>query len=46
MIVSGTSPSVTLDYGENKLGMTLQRSEHEGGTDIWIDYLVDGKPIK
>ena len=42
MIVSGTSPSISLDYGENKPGMTLQRRE---GRD-WVDYEMDGKVVK
>lgn len=42
MIVSGTSPSVTLDYGEDKPG----RQEREGGVFVWNDYLVDSKAVK
>ena len=41
MIISGTSPFLLIDRGENEPGMTLQRWEGK-----WVNYKVDGKVVK
>ena len=46
MIVSGTYPPIHIDLGKDEPGMTLQRQERGGGTDVWKDYLVDGEVVK
>jgi hypothetical protein len=46
MIISGTHPPIHIDLGNNKPGMTLPRQDREGGTDTWVDYLVDGEVVK
>lgn len=42
MIVSGTSPFLHIDWGENEPGMTLQREDKR---DQWSDYLVNEQPV-
>jgi hypothetical protein len=41
MIAEGTHPPVQIDLGNDEPGMTLQRWDGE-----WVNYKVDGKPVK
>ena len=41
MISAGTSPPISIDYGKDEPGMTLQRLD---GRE-WVDYEVDGEVV-
>jgi hypothetical protein len=42
MIVAGTSPPISIDFGKDEPGMILQCWE---GKD-WVSYTVDGETVK
>ena len=46
MMVAGTHPPITIDFGSNEPGMTLQREYREGGKLIWRDVVKDGQVVK
>ena len=41
MIISGKSPPITIDLGNDEPGMTLQRFER----CVWVDYLLKGQRV-
>jgi hypothetical protein len=43
MITAGTYPPISIDFGKDESGMTLQR---EVKRDQWVDYLVDGELVR
>ena len=43
IIIDRTSPPISINLGRNDPGMTLQR---EVKRDQWINYLVNGEPVK
>ena len=46
MIVSGTSPPVSIDLGKDEPGMTLQYRDVERGYIVWLDVMKDGEVVK
>ena len=46
MIVTGTSPPISINLGKDKPGMTLQYRDVECGCVVWRDYEVNGKVVK
>lgn len=46
MIVSGSYPPITIDFGKDEPGMTLQFRNVERGQIVWRDYKVDGEAVK
>ena len=43
MITAGSYPPISIDFGKDEPGMTLQRKVKR---DQWNDYLVNNKPVK
>ena len=46
MIVSGSFPPISIDFGKDEPGMTLQFRDDERGYIVWRDYRVDGEVVK
>ena len=46
MIVSGSYPAISIDFGKDEPGMTLQFRNVERGKIVWRDYTVDGEIVK
>ena len=46
MIVSGTSPPISIDWGKDEAGMILQFRNVERDRIVWRDYLVNGEIAK
>ena len=46
MIIAGTYPPVSIHFGKDKQGMTLQNRDVERGFVVWRDYKVDGETVK
>ena len=45
MISAGTSPPISIDFGKDEPGMTLQYRDAKNGQIIWLDYTVDGEVV-
>ena len=45
MIVAGSYPPVSIDFGKDEPGMTLQYRNVERGYIVWRDYQVDGEVV-
>ena len=46
MITVGTHPPISIDFGRNEPGMTLQYRNVERDQIVWRDYTVDGDVVK
>ena len=46
MIKAGSYPPVSIDFGKDEPGMTLQYRNVERGQVVWRDYQVDGEAVK
>ena len=46
MITAGSYPPVSIDFGKDEPGMTLQYRNVERGYIVWRDYRVDGEAVK
>ena len=46
MIVAGTYPPISIDWGRDEPGMTPQYRDFERGYIVWRDYTVDGEVVK
>ena len=46
MITAGTNPPISVDFGRDEPGMTLQYRNIERGYVVWRDYRVDGEVVK
>ena len=46
MITAGSYPPVSIDFGKDEPGMTLQFRNVERGYIVWRDYTVDGVIVK
>ena len=46
MITAGSYPPISIDFGKDEPGMTLQRRYREGGKLVWRDVLKDGQTVK
>ena len=45
MITAGTYPPVSIDFGKDEPGMTLQVRDIERGYIVWRDFKVDGEIV-
>ena len=46
MIAAGSYPPISIDFGKDEPGMTLQYRDVVRGYIVWRDYKVDGKTLK
>ena len=46
MITAGSYPPVSIDFGKNEPGMTLQFRNVKRDQTVWRDYMVDGEAVK
>ena len=46
MITAGSYPPISIDFGKDEPGMTLQYRDVERGYIVWRDYTVDGEVVK
>ena len=46
MITAGTHPSISIDFGNDEPGMTLQYRDVKNGQIVWRDYTVGGEVVK
>ena len=46
MITAGIHPPISIDFGKNEPGMTLQFRNDERDRIVWRDYTVDGEAVK
>lgn len=46
MITAGSYPPISIDFGKDEPGMTLQYRNVERGQIVWRDYTVDGVTVK
>ena len=46
MITAGSYPPVSIDFGIDDPGMTLQYRDVKNGQIVWRDYTVDGEAAK
>ena len=46
MITAGSHPPISIDFGKDEPGMTLQYRDVERGYIVWRDYTVDGEGVK
>ena len=46
MITAGSYPPISIDFGKDEPGMTLQYRNVECGYIVWRDVVKDGKPVK
>ena len=46
MITAGSYPPISIDFGRDDPGMTLQFRNAERGYIVWRDYEVDGEVVK
>ncbi len=44
MIVAGAHPPISIDFGNDEPGITLQY--REGGNLVWCDVVKDGQAVK
>ena len=45
MITAGTYPPISIDFGKDEPGMTLQFRDVERGYIVWRDFKVDGVAV-
>ena len=46
MITAVSYPPISIDFGKDEPGMTLQYRDVERGQIVWRDYTVDGEAVK
>ena len=46
MITAGTYTSISIDFGKDEPGMTLQFRNVKRDQIVWRDYTVDGEAVK
>ena len=46
MITAGSYPPISIDFGKDEPGMTLQYRDVERGYIVWRDYKVNGEVVK
>ena len=46
MIVAGSYPPISIDFGKDEPGMVLQYRDAKNGQIVWRDYTVDGEAVK
>ena len=46
MITAGSYPPISIDFGKDDPGMTLQYRGVECGYIVWRDYTVDGEVVR
>ena len=46
MITAVSYPPISIDFGKDEPGMTLQYRDVERGYIVWRDYTVDGEVVK
>ena len=46
MITAGSYPPISIDFGNDEPGMTLQYRDVKNGQIVWRDYTVDGEVVK
>jgi len=46
MITAGSYPPISIDFGKDEPGMTLQYRDVERCYIVWRDYTVDGEVVK
>ena len=46
MLTAGSYPPISIDFGNDKLGMVLQYRDVKNGQIVWRDYTVDGETVK
>ena len=46
MITAGSYPPISIDFGKDEPGMTLEYRDFERRQIVWRDYTVDGEVVK
>jgi len=46
MITAGSYPPITIDFGKDEPGMTLQYRDVKNGYIVWRDVVKDGQVVK
>ena len=46
MITAGSYPPISIDFGKDEPGMTLQFRNVERGKIVWRDVVKDGEAVK
>ena len=46
MITAGSHPPISIDFGKDEPGMSLQYRDVVRGQIVWLDYTVDGEVVK
>ena len=46
MITAGSYPPISIDFGDDEPGMTLQYRDVKNGQIVWRDYTLDGEAVK